>query len=177
MQFSKTPIAGLLVVKTTPHADERGYFARTFCEFENQEADTPFHVCQTNISQNTKRGTLRGLHYQGEPKPDPKMVRCIRGAVWDVVVDLRQGSASYLTWFGRELSAENKIAMLIPGGCAHGFISLHDDTELLYLMGEHYVADLACGVRWNDPAFAIDWPIKPVTMGDRDASYPDFIQT
>jgi dTDP-4-dehydrorhamnose 3,5-epimerase len=174
MQFEQTPVSGLLVMRTEPHLDERGSFVRTFCQTEIAQAGMDFTVCQTNVSQNNTRGTLRGLHYQAEPKPDPKVVRCIKGSIWDVAIDLRANSATYLKWFGCELSADNNIAMIIPGGCAHGFITLQDHTEVLYLMGEFYDEKLARGVRWNDPAFAINWPEDPQMIGQRDATYPDF---
>ncbi len=174
MIFEATPVAGLMLVSTEAHEDARGLFVRAFCEGETARAGLPFHVRQANLSRNHKRGTLRGLHYQDEPKPDPKMVRCVAGAVWDVAVDLRPSSASYLKWFGCELSAENRRALLVPAGCAHGFITLSDDSELLYLMAESYAPELARGVRWNDPAFAIAWPSPPEVIGARDAGFPDY---
>lgn len=174
MMFEATAVAGLMVVSAEAQEDQRGLFVRAFCEAESAAAGAPFHVRQANLSQNQTRGTLRGLHYQDDPKPDPKMVRCVRGAVWDVAVDLRPSSPSYLKWFGCELTAENRKAMLVPAGCAHGFMTLCDDSELLYLMAESYVAELARGVRWDDPAFAIEWPGAPVVIGARDAGFPDY---
>ena len=174
MIFEATTVAGVMLVSAEAHEDERGLFVRAFCERETGNAGVPFHIRQANLSQNRKRGTLRGLHYQDEPKPDPKMVRCLRGAVWDVAVDLRPSSSTYLKWFGCELSAENCRALLVPAGCAHGFMTLSDECELLYLMAESYVPELARGVRWNDPAFAIDWPGTPEVIGERDADFPDY---
>jgi len=173
--FQQTEIDGLYLTELEPFSDERGFFARAFCEKLFAENDLAFSINQINLSGNVSKGTLRGLHYQAEPRPDPKIVRCIRGAVWDVVVDLRKGSSSYLKWYGAELSADNRKAFVVPGGCAHGFLTLEDDSELLYLMGEEFIAELACGQRWNDPAFGIDWPSEPVVLTDRDANYPDYV--
>ena len=116
----------------------------------------------------------RGLHYQAEPRPEAKLVRCTRGAIFDVAIDLRAGTAPYRRWVGRELTAENRRALHIPAGCAHGLLTLEDDTEVMYLMGAAYDPALARGVRWNDPAFAIDWPFAPTFVSERDAAYPDF---
>ncbi len=149
------PIVDAKQIGFDANVDERGHFGRLFCEREVAAAAFPFHIHQINVSRNTRAGTLRGLHYQAAPRPDPKIVRCIRGAVWDVTVDLRPDSASYLAWHGCELAAESGDAVLVPPGCAHGFVTLTDDSELLYLMGETYVPELARGVRWDDPAFGI----------------------
>ena len=176
MNFEATAVSGLMVVSAEAQEDDRGSFVRAFCEEESAGAGAPFQVRQANLSQNRKRGTLRGLHYQDEPRPDPKMVRCVRGAVWDVAVDLRPPSPSFLKWFGCELSAENRKAMLVPAGCAHGFLTLSEDSELLYLMAESYVAELARGVRWDDPAFGIEWPLPVAEISSRDASWPDFVR-
>jgi len=175
IKFKTTKIDGLMVLNTEEISDERGFFARVFCDQEIRKAGVDFKVCQTNLSQNDKRGTLRGLHYQAEPVPDPKIVCCVRGAVWDVVVDLRVKSCSYLNWAGFELNEVNKTALLIPAGCAHGFISINDDSLVLYHMGEFYVPDLSFGVRWDDPVFSIDWPIIPGVISERDSSYSDYI--
>ncbi|MEH6630918.1 MAG: dTDP-4-dehydrorhamnose 3,5-epimerase [Halopseudomonas aestusnigri] len=177
MIFHKTEIEGLFLTELEPFSDERGFFARAFCEKLFAEKGATFSINQINLSGNISKGTLRGLHYQTEPKSDPKVVRCIRGAVWDVVVDLRKGSPSYLKWFGAELSADNRKAFVVPGGCAHGFLTLKDDSELLYLMGEEFVPELAGGHRWNDPAFGINWPTEPKIITDRDANYPDYVNS
>ena len=176
MKFEQTDVEGLFLTELTPFGDERGFFARAFCDQLFAENGIDFSIRQINLSGNTSQGTLRGLHYQATPKSDPKVVRCIRGAVWDVVVDLRKESPTYLKWYGAELTAENRQALVIPGGCAHGFLTLRDDSELLYLMGEEFVSDLARGQRWNDPAFAIQWPFEPKIIAERDANYPDYIQ-
>jgi len=174
MIFHDTPISDVKVLDLNLLSDERGFFARAFCEMEMADAGCPFQVIQSNISFNVTKGTLRGLHYQDFPRPDPKIVRCIRGGIWDVAVDLRPNSATYLKWYGAELTADNRKGLVIPPGCAHGFITLTDDAEVLYLMGETYVPELARGVRWDDPAFGIEWPITPVSMHERDANYPDY---
>ena len=174
MLIEKTPLEGVLVTSLQRIEDERGFFARTYCEKEFAEAGVDIHLVQTNVSGNKAKGTLRGLHYQDEPHPDRKVVTCTRGAIFDVAVDLRRDSATYLRWFGTELSAENRKGLYIPPGCAHGFITLVDDTDVNYLMGEWYHPELARGARWNDPAFGIEWPLDPVTINERDAAYPDW---
>jgi dTDP-4-dehydrorhamnose 3,5-epimerase len=174
MNIRPTALAGVLVVSPAPHADERGLFARTYDAALFGAAGLPTAWPQCNTSWNTRKGTLRGLHYQAEPRPDPKLVRCTRGRIFDVAVDLRKNSASFGHWIGVELSADNREALAIPAGCAHGFLTLEDECEVFYMMGEIYVAELARGVRWNDPAFAIAWPAEPVTMSNKDASWPDF---
>ena len=174
MLIDKTPLEGVLVTSLQKIEDERGFFARTYCQQELVDAGVDIHLVQTNVSGNKARGTLRGLHYQDYPHPDKKLVTCSRGAIFDVAVDLRKESATYCQWFGLELSADNRKGLYIPPGCAHGFITLADDTDVNYLMGETYHADLARGARWNDPAFAIDWPLQPMTMNERDAAYPDW---
>ena len=175
MKFIPTDIDGLTVIETKPIADERGDFARSFCTVEFREAGLGgFAPVQMNISRNARQGTLRGMHYQDEPTPDPKVVRCTRGRIYDVVVDLRSDSETFCEWFGLELKADRQNALYVPPGCAHGFITLEDDSEVFYLMGAPFVPELARGVRWDDPAFGIHWPIPPVIMEARDAEYPDF---
>lgn len=174
MKIETTPIDGVLVAQQEPIGDARGYFARSFCETAFREAGVDIHIVQTNVSHNVKKGTLRGLHYQIEPQPEPKVVSCIRGEMFDVAVDLRPSSPTFKQWFGVELTAENAKALYIPPGCAHGFITLQDDTLVNYLMGEYFNAELGRGARWNDPAFAIEWPLQPTVISDRDAGYPDF---
>ncbi|MEK9833398.1 MAG: dTDP-4-dehydrorhamnose 3,5-epimerase [Rhodospirillaceae bacterium] len=174
MQFIPANIAGAFEVRTEPAGDARGDFARSFCTEEFREAGIVFEIVQTNLSRNRRHGTLRGLHYQGEPTPDPKLVRCIRGRIFDVAVDLRPGSDSYLRWSAVELDADLQNALFVPPGCAHGFLTLEDDCTVEYFMGASYVPNLARGVRWNDPAFAIEWPFAPDVISERDAAYPDF---
>ncbi|MBO6783515.1 MAG: dTDP-4-dehydrorhamnose 3,5-epimerase [Alphaproteobacteria bacterium] len=175
MKFQETEIMGVHIVDVEPHGDARGDFARSYCAEEFEKAGLgDFSPVQMNVSGNAARGTLRGLHYQDDPTPDPKLVRCTSGAVFDVAVDLRRDSETFRQWTGIELSAENRKALFVPAGCAHGFLTLTDNCEVFYVMGALYVADLARGVRWDDPAFAIAWPFEPVAMAERDANYPDF---
>jgi len=174
MNIRPTALVGVMVVGPTVNADERGLFARTYDAAAFAAAGLPTLWPQCNTSSNARKGTLRGLHYQAEPRPDPKLVRCTRGRIFDVVVDLRKNSASFLRWTGVELSEDNRDALAIPAGCAHGFLTLEDNCEVFYMMGEVYVPELARGVRWNDPAFAIQWPAVPTVIAERDANWPDF---
>jgi dTDP-4-dehydrorhamnose 3,5-epimerase len=174
MNIRPTALVGVMVVSPTVNADERGLFARTYDAAAFAAAGLPTLWPQCNTSSNRRKGTLRGLHYQAEPRPDPKLVRCTRGRIFDVVVDLRTESASFRQWAGVELSEHTRDALAIPAGCAHGFLTLEDDCEVFYMMGEAYVPELARGVRWNDPAFAIHWPAQPAVIAERDASWPDF---
>jgi dTDP-4-dehydrorhamnose 3,5-epimerase len=174
MRFTPSDLADIVIVDVEPHVDGRGLFARTFCEAEFAAAGLPTRFVQSSVSFNTRRGTLRGLHYQAPPKPEAKLVRCTHGTIHDVVVDLRPSSATFLRWISVELTAENRRALYIPGGCAHGFQTLTDDAEVLYLMTEFYAPELARGVRWNDPVFGVEWPIADPRLSERDATYPDF---
>ena len=177
MRFSETSVAGALVVEPDRFEDERGFFARTFSSAEFAARGLDVRVDQCSTSFNARAGTLRGLHYQEAPHAEAKLVRCTRGAIYDVALDLRPDSPSYLRWTGVELSADNGRALYIPEGCAHGFQSLVDATEVLYQISAPYVPSAARGVRFDDPAFAIDWPPAPPggrTMSARDAEYPDF---
>ena len=177
MEFRALRLAGAHVIDVERSADERGFFARSFCAREFAAHDLMTEIAQTNVSFNAQRGTLRGLHYQTAPHEEAKVVRCVRGAVWDVIVDLREASTTFCEWFGTELSQDNQRALYVPEGFAHGFITLTDETELLYLMSEFYEPGAGRGVRWDDPAFGIDWPTAPVVMSERDRSYPDFSPT
>jgi dTDP-4-dehydrorhamnose 3,5-epimerase len=172
--FRDTDIDGVRIVELEPVADARGSFARSFCTEEFTAAGIAMNVVQTNISRNTSRGTLRGLHFQAEPAPEPKLVRCTAGRIFDVAVDLRRTSPSFCRWTGHELDAETQNGLYIPAGCAHGFLTLSDNADVTYLMGAAYAAELARGVRWDDPAFNIDWPFEPAMLSERDAAYPDF---
>jgi dTDP-4-dehydrorhamnose 3,5-epimerase len=174
MKFHPTALAGVLIVEVTAHADERGLFARTFDAESFAARGMPAAWPQCNTSWNARRGTLRGMHFQGALRPDPKLVRCTRGRIFDVAVDIRRDSVTLRQWIGVELSHNRRNALFVPAGCAHGFLTLEDDCEVFYMMGEVHVPELARGVRWNDPAFAIAWPRDPVIMSDQDATYPDF---
>jgi dTDP-4-dehydrorhamnose 3,5-epimerase len=174
MIITPTPIGGAFVLDIEPRADDRGLFARTMCQDEFARAGLPARFVQMNTSVNRHRNTLRGLHFQAAPHAEGKVVRCTHGAVFDVLVDLRRDSPTLGQWFGVELTRDNRRALYVPPDCAHGFQTLSDDAEVLYLMSEMYHPELARGVRWNDPAFGIRWPLSDPMLNDRDASYPDF---
>ena len=174
MIFSETAIPGVVLVELERLEDERGFFARSFCAEEFAARGLAANFVQANLAHNALRGTLRGLHYQADPAPEPKLVRCTRGAVFDVAVDLRPESPSYCCWTGHRLDSRNHSALYIPAGCAHGLLTLEDNSEVSYLMGAAYAPELARGVRWNDPAFAIDWPFEPALISARDAGFADF---
>jgi dTDP-4-dehydrorhamnose 3,5-epimerase len=174
--FTETTIVGAYLIEPSPATDARGLFARTFDAEEFVRRGLDGRVSQCNTSFNPRAGTLRGLHYQAAPHGEAKLVRCTGGAIFDVAVDLRAESATYLRWFAAELRAENRHALFIPAGCAHGFQTLADDSEVLYQMSTPYVPGSGRGVRWNDPAFGITWPDPPAggrIMSERDADYPD----
>jgi dTDP-4-dehydrorhamnose 3,5-epimerase len=172
--FAPTPLAGAFVVELERREDERGFFARSFCQKEFGEQGLNPRIAQCNVSFNARRGTLRGMHYQAPPHAEAKTVRCTQGAVWDVIVDLRPDSRSFKRWHGVELSAANRRALYVPEGVAHGFQTLAEDSELLYLMSEFYHPDAARGVRWDDPAFRIEWPLPDPHLSERDRSFPLF---
>ena len=174
MHLKDTSIAGLVEVEVTSHEDERGAFARTYDDEVFARAGLPISWPQCNTSWNRRRGTLRGMHWQAVPKEEPKLVRCTAGRVYDVAIDLRRGSPTYLRWFGVELIASKRNALFIPGGFAHGFLTLSDDSEVYYQMGAAYESALQRGARWNDPSFAIAWPFEPTVISERDAGFPDF---
>jgi dTDP-4-dehydrorhamnose 3,5-epimerase len=161
-------------IHSSPHSDERGFFARTWCREEFKDHGLVSELVQCSISFNNKKGTLRGLHYQAAPLAESKLVRCTARAIWDVALDLRMGSPTYLEWHGTVLSAENRRALYIPGGCAHGFLTLEDGCEVLYQMSEFHHPEAARGVRWNDPAFGVIWPATVEVISHRDRTYPDF---
>lgn len=172
MRFEETGIAGVVLIRLDLHEDERGGFARTFCAAEMTAAGLPFTVVQANLSRNVRAGTLRGLHYQRAPHGEPKIVSCPRGRIWDVAVDLREGSPTWRQWRGFELSPASGTALHLAEGIAHGFVTLEDYSEVHYLMGAAYVPDAATGARWDDPALGIDWPVAPAVMSERDAAFP-----
>jgi dTDP-4-dehydrorhamnose 3,5-epimerase len=170
--FRETAVPGAFVVEPERSVDARGFFARTFCRREFEALGLNPNLAQCSISWNRRRGTLRGLHYQAAPHAEAKLVRCTRGAVFDVVVDLREGSPTFGRWHACELSAENRSAMYIPEGCAHGFQTLVDDTEALYLISEFHHPESSRGARWDDPAIGVEWPLAVTEMSERDASFP-----
>ena len=174
MKISPTAIEGAKLVELERIDDERGFFARAYCQREFEAAGLAACAAQCNVSFNRSRGTLRGRHFQRAPHAEAKLVRCTRGTIYDVIVDLRKDSPSFLKWVAVELSAENRRALYIPEGIAHGFQTLEDACEVFYQMSAFYHPEAAAGVRWNDPAFRIEWPIAKPTVSPRDAGYPDF---
>jgi len=174
MRFTPTRIAGVVVVDVEARSDERGSFARLHCPEEFARAGHPFAPVQTSLSRNPHLGTLRGLHYQPAPHAEVKLVRCVRGRIFDVAVDLRPGSPTYRLWTAAELSAENARALLVPEGVAHGFLTLEADSDVLYQISPAYSPGHEAGVRWDDSAFAVAWPAAPAVISPRDAAYPDF---
>jgi dTDP-4-dehydrorhamnose 3,5-epimerase len=174
MIFERANLAGVVIVSPDRHTDERGFFARTWCGREFAAAGLPSTLAQCSVSWNERRYTLRGLHWEAEPQRESKLVRCTRGAIYDVVVDLRPESPSYLRHIGVELTADDHRAVFIPPGVAHGFLTLTDGTEVLYQMDSSYTAEAERGARWDDPAFAVDWPAAPAVISERDRSFPDF---
>lgn len=174
MIFRETPIAGALVVELERHLDDRGSFARAWCAREFEAHGASPRLVQCSLSTNLRKGTLRGLHYSVPPRAEAKVVRCVRGAIYDVLVDLRPASPSYLRHFARDLTAANGVAVYVPEGVAHGFETLEDASDVLYQMTEFFDPACSRGVRWNDPAFSIPWPEANPILSDRDRSYPDY---
>jgi dTDP-4-dehydrorhamnose 3,5-epimerase len=172
--FQETKLKGAFIIDIEKREDERGFFARSWCPEEFRAHGLNTALTQVNISQNTRRGTLRGMHYQVDPAPETKVVRCARGRLYDVIVDLRPGSPTYLQWIGVELSAASYRMLYVPELFAHGFLTLEDDTEVHYLMSGAYSPSCARGARYNDPAFSIRWPEEVRVISERDADYPDF---
>jgi dTDP-4-dehydrorhamnose 3,5-epimerase len=174
MLFLETELPGVFEIRLDPHFDNRGFFARSWCRQEFEAHGLNPALVQCNISFNVRKGTLRGMHFQAQPHAETKLVRCTKGAIYDVVLDLRPSSPAYRKWIAVVLSTANRHMVYIPAGCAHGFLTLEDDTEVFYQMSEFYDADSARGVRWNDPAFRILWPEKVEVISERDAALPDF---
>lgn len=174
MTFQETKIAGVFEIQVEPKVDERGFFARSWCRHEFEQQKLNPKLAQCSISFNSRKGTLRGMHYQTGPYVEAKLVRCTRGAIYDVAVDMRPHSTTFMQWFGTELTATNRCGLYIPEGCAHGFLTLEDETEVFYQISEFYQPEAARGVRWNDPAFGIVWPGTVEVISDRDRTYPDF---
>ncbi|RJQ42903.1 MAG: dTDP-4-dehydrorhamnose 3,5-epimerase [Nitrospiraceae bacterium] len=174
MIFKETRLKGAFIIEPERFDDERGFFARTWCRNEFGKHGLNTSLVQCNISFNKKSGTLRGMHFQSAPHPEIKLVRCTRGAVYDVIIDLRQDSETYKQWLSVELTEDNRAMLYIPEGFAHGFLTLGDNTELFYQMSEFYHPECAGGVRWNDPAFSVQWPAEVRVISGRDRDYPDF---
>jgi dTDP-4-dehydrorhamnose 3,5-epimerase len=172
--FTSTAVAGAWLLEPELLTDERGFFARTWDAREFERRGLNGSLAQCSISYNVRRGTLRGLHYQAPPHEEAKLVRCTAGAIFDVALDLRPESSTYCRWAGVELSAENRCALYVPEGCAHGFLTLVDDSEVQYQISAYYASDAARGVRFDDPAFGIDWPGDVVVVNERDRSFSDY---
>lgn len=169
MKFTETAVQGAYEVELEPKGDDRGFFARVFCEDEFRNAGLENKFCQFNNSLSRERGTLRGLHYQIAPHGEAKLVRCLRGALFDVVVDVRPSSSSFGAWHGLELTPDRRNMLFVPKGCAHGFLTLEDESEVLYFVSAPYAGASERIIRWNDPMFGIEWPIEPTVLSDKDA--------
>ncbi len=177
MKFIPLTVCGAYVVKSEPFCDERGSFARQFCKREFASVGIDFQIKQCNISRNTRKGVLRGMHYQKEPYPEVKLVSCPEGRVYDVILDLRKDSPSYLKWEAVELSEDNGKSVYIPSGVAHGFQTLEDNSAVFYQLGEFFMPEYYAGVRWNDPAFGIVWPeCENRILNKRDSEYELYLQ-
>lgn len=175
MLFTETKLKGAFIIDFELRTDERGFFARSFCQHEFAAHGLKTSITQSNVSFNTKKGTLRGMHFQTHPKAEAKLVRCTRGRIFDVIIDLRPDSKTYCQWFGVELggaSSAHDSMLYIPDGFAHGFQTLEDNTEVFYQMFEFYSHEHARGVPWDDPAFGIQWPLPDPIMSDKDRGYP-----
>jgi len=174
MRFESTTLDGAWLVQIEPMHDSRGFFARTFCINEFQAHGLEYQFPQHSVSSTSRKGTLRGMHFQREPNSEVKLVRCLSGAIWDVILDLRPKSPTFRQWRGFELSAENGSQLYIPKGFAHGFQTLRDDVQVNYLISEFHEPAAASGVRYNDPAFGIAWPLPVSTISEKDLLWPDF---
>lgn len=174
MIFNPAPLKDAYTIDLEKRGDDRGFFARFFCVDEFSRAGLETRFVQVNNSLSSVRGTLRGMHYQLGDSAEVKIVRCIRGAVFDAIIDLRPDSPTFRKWFGAELSDENRRMMYVPRGFAHGILTLTDHTELLYLVSDFYAPSAERGIRWNDPAFAIEWPVAVAEISAKDAAWPDF---
>lgn len=174
MRFTETALPGVFLVDIEPLEDDRGFFARLWCRDELARKGLASDLAQISVSFNRRRGTLRGMHYQVAPHEEVKLVRCTRGAIYDVLVDLRPGSPTYRRWMSAELTADNRRTLYVPKGVAHGFQTLTDDAEVLYQISEFHHPESARGVRWDDPAFGIEWPDQAPILSGRDSGYPDF---
>ena len=174
MRVESTPLPGLKVIEAEPRQDERGFFARTYCPVEFEQLGLQFRLCQINLSGTLRSGAVRGMHFQRAPKAEAKVVQCIAGEIFDVAVDLRPDSQTYCRWYGLQLSGCDHKMFFLPEGFAHGFQTLTDDAKVEYFMGEYFDPSYQAGVRWDDPAFGIRWPLPITTISQRDLDYPDF---
>lgn len=174
MNFTETPLEGAYIIDINPIGDERGFFARLFCKDTFKKQSLEEAIIQVNNSRSLEKGTLRGMHYQLPPKAETKVIRCIEGAIYDVILDLRSNSPTFGQSFGIELNAENRRMLYVPKGFAHGFLTLTDVSEVIYFVSEAYSKEHERGIRWNDPAFEISWPSEPKKISERDQSHPNF---
>jgi dTDP-4-dehydrorhamnose 3,5-epimerase len=174
MIFTATSIDGAFVITPERFEDERGFFARLYCPNELAAQGLDATIVQRSVSYNRRRGTLRGMHYQVAPHEENKIVSCLSGSIWDVILDLRRASPTYRRWFAATLTSEGLEALFVPKGCAHGFITLGDDTRVHYEISEFHHPESARGVRYDDPAFGIEWPLEPIVINVRDLGYPSF---
>jgi len=173
MLFRETPLPGVYVIEMELKEDQRGFFARTWCRSELSTRGLETHIAQCSISSSRRAGTIRGLHFQLAPREETKLIRCTRGAIYDVV-DIRPESPTFRQWFGTELTAANRLSVYVPRGCAHGFQTIEDESEVHYHISEFHDTTVYRGVRWNDPAFNVVWPIPASNISDWDRSHPDF---
>jgi dTDP-4-dehydrorhamnose 3,5-epimerase len=176
VKLEPTPIPGAYAITIEPIADDRGFFARTWAREEFERHGLCAEIAQCSLSLNHRRGTVRGMHFQVAPHEETKIVRCAKGLIFDVVLDLRRGSPAFLSWHAVELSSTNRLALYIPAGCAHGFQTLEDDSEVTYQISDSYHPEYARAVRWDDPAFAIRWPLPVSVMSAADRAHPDFVR-
>jgi dTDP-4-dehydrorhamnose 3,5-epimerase len=174
MIFTPTKLKGAYIIDIEKREDERGFFARTFCTNEFASAGLENKFVQSNMSFNYKKGTLRGMHFQKAPYEEDKLVRCTKGALFDVIIDLRKNSPSFKEWVGVELTEENRKALFVPKGFAHGYITLEDNTEINYMVTQFYTQEADSGVRYDDPAFVIEWPAEITSISEKDKNHPDF---
>ena len=174
MIFQETKLPGVFEIDLELKCDERGFFARSWCQQEFEKQGLNSSLAQCSVSFNVKKGTLRGMHFQAAPSPETKVVRCTMGAIYNVVVDLRPESPAFKQWIGVELTPQNRHMMYVPEGCAHGFMTLQDESEIFYQISEFFAPELSRGVRFDDPAFGIVWPEKVQVISERDRTYPDF---
>lgn len=174
MKFTETRLKDAFIIDLDKFEDDRGFFARSWCKKEIDEHGLNSNVVQVNVSNNRKKGTLRGMHYQVSPYEETKLIRCTKGALYDVIIDLRPDSETYKQWIGVELTAGNYKSLYVPEGFGHGFQTLEDDTEATYQVTEFYTPGAEAGIRYNDPQFAIDWPMEIAVISDKDRNWPDF---
>jgi dTDP-4-dehydrorhamnose 3,5-epimerase len=174
MIFTETKLKGAFIIEIKKLEDERGFFGRSWCAREFSEYGLKTELKQANTSLSLKKGTLRGMHYQNDPYQETKLLRCTRGSIYDVIIDLRKDSPTYKQWIGVELTQDNYKMLYVPEDFAHGFITLQDNTEVNYLVTQFYVHGAEAGIRWNDPGFNIQWPLEPLVISEKDKSHPNF---